>query len=213
MPDILDSLKAQLPPEFFSEAAKTYGESEAGIFKTIHCLAPTFLVGLLEKCGDSHAIDPIFNSLRDFDPGILQNLDKFLEDKHPAPGDPREIAAQLNNTIFGAKTPAITNAVAAFSEVKPATVTALLGFTTCLLMSLLSQKIRADTLRPTALVRYLLSERNRFVSLLPAGVGSLLGMTDQAGAGTRTKSGFGWLWLLLAFLVLVAVLVYSLTNH
>jgi OOP family OmpA-OmpF porin len=215
MSDILDSLKEHISPELLSEAAKIYGENETGVFKTISCLAPTILAGLLEKCGDSHAIDPVFNSLRNFDTNILQRLDQLVDGNNPAQNKPREIAAQLNSTIFGAKIPAITNAVAAFSGVKPSTATALLGFTSPMVMALLSQKINAEGLRSSALVRYLLGERSRIVSLLPAGVGSLLGMANIDGIGARDErpmAGLRWLWILLALIVLGGVVAYGFTN-
>jgi hypothetical protein len=113
--------------------------------------------------------------LRNFDTNILQRLDQLVDGNNPAQNKPREIAAQLNSTIFGAKIPAITNAVAAFSGVKPSTATALLGFTSPMVMALLSQKINAEGLRSSALVRYLLGERSRIVSLLPAGGWFLVG--------------------------------------
>ncbi len=215
MSDILDSLKEHISPELLSETAKIYGENETGVFKTISCLVPTILAGLLEKCGDSHAIDAVFNSLRNFDPKILQQLNQLVDGNSAAQNTPMEIGAQLNSTIFGAKIPAITNAVAAFSGVKPSTATALLGFTTPMVMALLSQKINTEGLRPSGLVRYLLGERNRIVSLLPAGVGSLLGMANIEGIGARDErpiAGLRWLWILLALIVLGGVLAYGLTN-
>ena len=214
MSNIFDSLKEHLNPDLIGEAAKIYGESEIGIYKTITSLVPTILAGLLEKCGDSHSIDNIFGSLRNFDPAILNNLGSLLGGGNLAHNDPKDVSGQLLGTIFGAKVPAIANAVASFSGVKQSTASSLLGLAGPLTMGLLSKKISADGLNPFSLVSYLLSQRNTLVSMLPAGVGSLLGMSN-AGYGNsfaeeKSTGGMGWLWPLLLLLALGIGIVYFL---
>jgi len=215
MSNILDSLKEHLSPELLSEASSIYGENESGIYKTIASLVPTILAGLLEKCGDSHAIDNIFNTLRNFNPAILDHLGSLLGGGNLAQNDPKDVSGQLLSTIFGAKVPAIINAVASFSGVKQSTVSSLLGLAGPLVMALLSKKISMEGLNASKLVGYLLSQRSSIVSLLPAGVGSLLGMAN-AGSGSagqeKASMGVGWVWPLLLLLILGAVIIYFLKN-
>ena len=216
MTNILDSVKEYISPELLGEAAKIYGESEIGISKTISSLAPTILLGLLEKSGDSHALDNIFSSLRNFDPAILNKLGSLLGGGNLAHNDPKDISGQLLGTIFGAKVPAITNAVASFSGVKQSSASSLLGLAGPLVMGLLSKKINTDGLNPSGFVSYLLSQRANIVSLLPAGVGSLLGAVN-IGSGNnsgeeKSIGGMGWFWPLLLLLGLGAAVVYYMKN-
>ncbi len=169
MSNILDSVRDYLSPELLGEAANIYGENEAGIAKAIGSLAPTILAGLLEKSGDSHAIDNIFSTLRNFNPAILDNLGSLLGGGNLAQNDPKDISGRLLSVIFGAKIPAITNAVASFSGIKQSSASSLLGLAGPLVMALLSKKISAEGLNASKLVGYLLSQRNTIISLLPAG--------------------------------------------
>ncbi|MFN0176798.1 MAG: DUF937 domain-containing protein [Saprospiraceae bacterium] len=211
MSNILDSVRDYLSPDLLSEAAKIYGENEVGIAKAISSLAPTILAGLLEKCGDSHAIDDVFSTLRDFNPGILANLDSLLD----GDSDLKEKSGQLLGVIFGAKMPAITNAVASFSGVKQSSASSLLGFAGPLVMALFSKKISEEGLTASKFVGYLLSQRNIIVSLLPAGVGALLGMAN-AGHGNsiqgKTGIALAWTWPLLLLIGLGLAIIYFLKN-
>lgn len=215
MSNILDSVKDFLSPELLSEAAKVYGENETGITKAIGSIAPTILAGLLEKSGDSHALDKIFSALKNFDPAILGNLNSLIGGGNLAQNDPKDISGQLLSTLFGAKVPAITNAVAAFSGVKATTASSLLGLAGPMVMGLLSKKINSEGLTPSTLVSYLLSQRANFVSLLPSGVGSLLGMANLNSAGatdSNNNTGYGWLWPLLMLIGLGLAVAYYMKN-
>jgi len=215
MSNILDSVRDYLSPELLGEAAKIYGENEAGIGKAIGSLAPTILAGLLEKSGDSHAIDNIFSTLRNFNPAILDNLGSLLGGGNLAQNDPKDISGQLLSVIFGAKVPAITNAVASFSGIKQSSASSLLGLAGPLVMALLSKKISAEGLNASKLVGYLLSQRNTIVSLLPAGVGSLLGMANAGHGNTnqgKASIGLGWVWPLLLLLGLGVAIIYFLNT-
>lgn len=216
MTNILDAVKEQLSPELLSEAAKIYGENETGISKAIGSLAPAILAGILQKSGDSHSIDSVFNAVRDFDPAILGNPGSLLEPGNLAKHDPRDLSGQLIGIIFGAKVPAITNAVASFSGVKQSSASALLVLTGPLVMGLLSKKINADRLRPTGLVSYLLSQKSNFMSVLPSGIASLLGMVNS-GIGNqpgteKSMGGIGWFWPLLLLLGIGSAIVFFMKN-
>lgn len=207
---MLDAVKAHLNPEFIGTAANLYAETELGISKTIHSLLPTIFVGLLEKSGDSHAIDGLFNALRGFGSTAKAPLDPLLlTEKHSN----NSVVSVFLDTLFGAKAPAISNAVAAFAGVKPSTVIALMPIAGMFAMHLLQQKIIAEKLNPSGMVRYLLTQKNILMSLLPAGVAALLGVSNAAGQfyGTESRSSLPqWLWIVLGILGLATVILLGL---
>lgn len=208
MPQILEEVKQALTPELLSEAAIQCSETEVGIAKTIGSLTPTILLGLLEKCGDSHLIDGLFESLRNFDAAQTRKALNYQ--------DPNNIPGQFLSVLFGAKGPAITNAVAAFSGVKQSTVLGLLNFSASLVMEIVSNKIKAEQLNASSLVRYLLSERSNLMSVVPAGVGSLLGLSNignsEFSGGESSGLGKGWIWALVLIIAIGLGLVYFLKN-
>lgn len=214
MSNVLDAFKAYISPELLSEAAILYGENEAGIAKALGSIAPAILGGLLEKSGDSHSIDQIFNTVSNFDPAILERLGSLLGAESISKDDPRRISDTLLQTIFGAKIPAITNAVAAFSGVKTTTVTALLALAGPMVLGFLSQKIKTDGLNASGLVRYLLSQKANFSSVLPASVSAMLGLTRGGDGGVQSQplASIKWLWPFLLVLVIGAILALYLRS-
>lgn len=208
MSNVLDALKEYISPELLSETAILYGENEAGIAKALGAIAPAILGGLLEKSGDSHSIDQIFNTVSNFNPAVLERLGSLLVAESVSQGDPRHISDALLQTIFGAKIPAITNSVAAFSGVKTSTVTALLALAGPMVLGFLSNKIKTDGLNASGLVRYLLSQKPNFVSVLPASVSAMLGLYRGESGGVQDQANFKWLWPVLLLLVVGAVVIF-----
>jgi len=213
---LLDSIKEYVTPELIGQAASLLGENEGGISKAIGGLAPTILAGLLNKAGDSNAMGSIFNALSNFDAGILGNLGSLLGGGNLAHNDPKDAAGQLFGSIFGAKVPAITNAVAAFSGTKSSSVSSLLGMVGPLVMGLLSKKISGEGLNVSGLANLLLGQKNNILSALPTGLGSILGLADIGATSrndnTAASNGNRWLWPLLLLLALGAGLMYYLRN-
>lgn len=218
MANLLDSLSAYITPQLIGSAAQMLGENENGISKALGGLAPTLLAGLLEKSSDTAAMSTIYNTISNFDAGVLDKLGNLLGSGNLAHNDPKDISGQLLGSIFGAKVPAITNAVAAFSGVKQSSASALLGLAGPLLMGFLSKKINTDGLNLSGFINLLTAEKNNILNLLPGTVGSLLGLTGtrQSLSATNTReepaTGNKWLLPLLLLLGIGAGIVYFMKN-
>ena len=218
MANVLDSLKAYITPELIGSAAQMLGENENGISKAIGGLAPTILAGLLEKSSDTNAMSNLFSSISNFDSGVLDNLGGLIGGGNLAHNDPKDTAGQLLGSIFGSKVPAITNAIAAFSGVKQSSASSLLGLAGPLVMGLLSKKISSGGLNLSGLVSLLAGEKSNILNMLPAGIGSVLGLSNigtgavNTGAASESTSGNRWLMPLLLLLGLGAAIVYYMKN-
>jgi OmpA-OmpF porin, OOP family len=219
MANLLDTLSDYITPELIGTAATTLGEQENGISKALGALAPTLLAGLLEKSSDTSAMSGIFSTISKFDSGILQQLGGLIGGGNLAHNDPKDISGQLMGSLFGAKVPAITSAVAAFSGVKQSSASSLLGLAGPLVMGLLSKKISSEGLNLSGLVSLLQSEKSNIMNLIPAGIGSVLGFSGGASrpavaadnSGTSSV-GQNWLLPLLLLLGLGAAIVYYMKN-
>lgn len=211
MANLLDSIKEYITPELIGQAAQLFGENEGGISKAIGGLAPVILSGLLNKTGDSNAMGSIFNTLSNFDSGVLGNPGSLLDGGNLAHNDPKDAAGHFLGSVFGAKVPAITNAVASFSGAKSSTVSSLLGLVGPLVMGLLSKKINSDGLNVSGFSNLLTSQKSSILGALPTGLGSILGLADMGNPveeSTATASGARWLWPLLLLLGLGGGIIY-----
>ncbi len=209
MSNLLDSIKSYITPDLIGQAAQLLGESEGGVSKAIGSLAPTLLAGLLHKSSDANVMGTIFSGLSKFDPSVLDNLSGLIGGGNLAHNDPKDASGHLLGTIFGAKVPAITNAISSFAGVKASSTSSLLGMVGPLVMGLLSKKISTDGLNVSGLANFLLSQKNAIMSALPAGLSSILGLADLSGTvdGTTVTppaSASGMRWFLPLVLLLVA---------
>ena len=171
------------------------------------------LAGLLDKTGDPNTADGIFQMLGDFDSGALNRLDKLIGGGNLAHNDPKDDAGHLIGALFGAKAPAVTNAVAAFSGTKPSTVSTLLGMTGPLVMGILSDRIRNEGLSASGLANVLQDEKNSILGALPTGLSAVLGLAvGQDAAAEPSATGNSWLWPLVLLLGLGGGIIYYLKN-
>lgn len=213
MANLLDSIKEHLTPALIGQAATRFGENEGGISKALGGLAPTLLAGILNKTSDADAMDSIFNSLKNFDAAALDNLASLLEGGNLARNDPKDAAGHLLGALFGAKVPAITNAMAAFSGTKPSTVSSLLGIVGPLVMGVLSKKISAGNVSVSGFTNLIISEKNSILGVLPTGLGSIIGLADLGeDSATESATGSRWLWPLLLLLGLGGGIIFYLRS-
>lgn len=205
MSNLLDSVKSHITPDLIRQAAARLGESESGIAKAIGGLAPTLLAGMLNKTGEAVTMDSVFNALSKFDPAVLDHADSLLGGGNLAHHDPKDASGQILGSIFGAKVPAITNALAAFSGTRASSVSTLLGVVGPLVMGALHQKISADDLNVSGFAHLLQNQQNSILGALPTGLGSIIGLAQpesSAPDAIPVAEGNQWLWPLLLLFAL-----------
>lgn len=213
MANLLDNVKEYITPELLGQAANLLGEHENGISKAIGGFVPTILAGLLEKTDNSDAMNGIFNSLSNFDSGILNNLGGLLGGGNLAHNDPKDLAGHLMGTLFGSKVPAITSAISSFAGIKSGSASSLLGLVGPMVMGMLSKRIGTEGLNVSGLANLLLGQKSNILNALPAGLGSVLGLaTGNVELPKASGNGMRWLWPLLLLLGLGAVIIYSLRT-
>lgn len=216
MANLLDSVRHYLSADLIHQAAALWGENENGISKAAGSLAPTLLTGILHKIGDQGTLHTVFQAIRGFDPGVLDQLPGLLGSGNLAHHDPKDDAGHLLGTLFGDKVPALTNAVAAFSGTKASTVSSLWGLVGPLVMGLLSKRIGDEQLSVSGFANLFNSEKSSLLAALPAGVAALINPTDaQQGPLSESapaEGGVKWLWPLLLLLGLGGGIMYYLKN-
>jgi outer membrane protein OmpA-like peptidoglycan-associated protein len=221
MTNLLDAAKHYLTPELIGHAAGLLEETPEGVSKAANGLVPAILSGLLQKTGDASAMGTIFNLLSNFDTGVLDHLAGLVGGGNLAHDDPKDVSGHLLGTLFGAKVPAITNSVAAFSGVKSSSVSTLLGLAGPLVMGVLSKKIGSEGLSVSGLANLLAGEQKSILGALPGGLASLLGLVDPAAAAATpagssddpgTATGTQWLWPLLLLLGFGIGIMYYMKN-
>ena len=211
MANLPETIREQISPLLISRAAVQFRETEGGIAKATGALIPVVLGGLLNKTENRESFDRAFSLLRGFDAGVLENIPWLLEPGNLAQNDPKDAAGRLLGFLYGARVPAITNAVAAYSGTRTATVSALLGLVGPVAMAVLSQKIQTEGLNAGGLAHLLTGEKKQIAGLLPNGLGVITGVSSMDTAAREEEeatTGIGWFWPLLLLVVLGLGIMY-----
>jgi outer membrane protein OmpA-like peptidoglycan-associated protein len=213
MSNLLDTLKSYITPELVAKASATLGEEETGILKAIVGWGPSILAGFLSKTDDKDAMNGIFNSISDFNPAILDNLGSLLDGGNLAHNDPKDASGHLLGSILGAKIPAISNVVSAFSGIKSDSTSALLGLVGPLLMGILNKEIKTGDLNVTGFTNLLTGQKENILGALPGGLTGLLGIGKLTSSDSDVPTGgLNWFWPLLVLLVLGGGIMFYLKN-
>jgi len=215
MAQLLDSIKSHLKPSLIQQTAALLGEKETAVAQALSGMVPVILTGILHKSNDPQGNVFIYNVLSDsrnitftHDPASLINNGNLAHD------DPKDIAGDLMGKLFGHNVPAIINALAAFSGVKAASASSLLGMAGPIVMGVLSQKIRDEQLSPEGLAHALNACNGAIIGALPGGLSAVMRLPQGLGKVARfddpqPSSGSRWL-LPLVLLILLggAIILY-----
>lgn len=205
MVNLLDSVHKHLTPAFVAETAQWLGENDIHTAKALGAWSATILAGTLNYADHSKAINRIYNHLGHFPPDIMEKPNALLRDGNHSENDPKDVAGHLMEQLFGAKTPALINAIAAFSGASLKAVSETLGIAAPIVLSILGQRVQSGALTVSGLTNTLRNDQNRILTALPSGLGSILDVHDMpqtVDTGLSSDTGMQWVWALILMVAL-----------
>ncbi len=204
MANLLDSVHEHLTPAFIAETAQWLGEKDIHTAKALGAWSAAILAGTLNYADHSKAINRIYDHLGHFPPDIMEKPEALLRSGNLSQNDPKEVSGHLMGQLFGAKTTPLINAISAFSGARPEAVSELLGVSAPIVLSIMGKRVQAGALSVAGLSNLLRGDRDRILSALPSGLGTILGVHETSPA-TNTEpavaTGARWVWALLLMAV------------
>jgi outer membrane protein OmpA-like peptidoglycan-associated protein len=223
--NLLDAVKEHFSTDLVSKAASFMGESEGGVSKAIGGILPTLLSGLASKSTTSEGATAVASMASDaHNSGILGNLGSFF-----GGGDLLSKGADLVKGLFGSKLGGIMDVVSSVSGLKSGSTSSLMGMALPMVLGTLGKHSADNNLGASGISSLLSSGKSSWASMLPAGLGSLLGgatsnvtgglhsaastVTNYADdTASAAKGGVKWL-LPLLLLGALAFLAYWLLGQ
>ena len=215
---LLDSLMSLAGPQIMGALASRLGEPEGKVNDGLKTAAGAILASVAGKSTDSGFISQIFSMVTGAGAsGILGNLAGLASGG--ASGAVAELAKKFLGLALGGNQSAVTSAIASASGLKASSAEGLLGMAAPMVLGLLGQKASSGGLNASSFASMLGGEASSLKSLLPAGLGSLLGsMPSMPNVGSMASSavnripdmpkesgGMGWAMpLILGALALAA---------
>ncbi len=198
---LLDSLRSLVLAGAAGGLTVRLGEPEEAVRRGLDTAFGSILTGLVALLPDSGSMRQVFSLVTDRSVGA----------------EPR--GARLLAATFGGRIGAVEEFVARASGVPPDGASPLLETAADLVVALLARKASEGGLDATGLTALLASQKDRILTDAPAGIGSLLGMSEiprvaAAATSSRPPSAAApgkpaerrWLWPATAGLALIALL-------
>ena len=175
---ILPFLNDQFSSSVIDQLAGQLNETPANTRKTVNGALPTVLGGLVSKL-QNDGVDPILDVLKsnDFSQETIPIDVAQVTGNRNQTQQAAETGREFIGTIFGANTDRITEFIANYGDVQPASARSVMGLVGSVLMGMLGRQYREHGLSNTNLKSLLLGQVDSIKTALPAGlsaVGELL---------------------------------------
>jgi outer membrane protein OmpA-like peptidoglycan-associated protein len=187
--NIFDAVKGHFGSELIGKAASFLGESESGISKAIGGILPTVLSGLNSKAGTSEGANEVMNMASSaHSTGILGSIGSFF-----GGGDMLSKGAGLLTSLFGGKLGGIVDTISNFAGIKGDSINKLMSMAAPVALGSLGKHAAETGLGASGIASLLSSSSSSWSSMLPSGLGSLLGGAGAAvtGAVGAVSGGLG----------------------
>lgn len=176
---ILPFLNDQFSSSVIDQLAGQLNETPANTRKTVNGALPTVLGGLVSKL-QNDGVDPILNVLKsdDFSQETIPIDVAQVTGNRNQTQQAAETGREFIGTIFGANTDRITEFIANYGEVQPASARSVMGLVGSVLMGMLGRQYREHGLSNTNLKSLLLGQVDSIKAALPAGLSAVSDLLD-----------------------------------
>ena len=189
--NLVELAKGYLTPDIIQKAASFAGESESATQKAMSGIVPTLIAGLANQASTTSGAEKLSRMLDTgkYDGSALNNLGSLFSG-----GDTTRKAVTEGKDILGSllgnKTEGLVDQIARFAGIRTGSASSLLALAVPLIMNLLGRQRSTIGQSPSALASLLGEQKGFLSSLLPAGIGSLLGWTGYETARPRETAPY-----------------------
>ena len=187
--NLLDLINENITGDVVSKLAEFLGESSNNTSSALSSAIPCILAGLVNKGTDMQGASTILSLLSQgsHDGGILNNLATAFSGSEGS-NKLLTVGAKLLNSIFGYKTDDVANLIANSSGISKTSSNSLLGLLMPLIFGVLGKTVKAEGITsPAGLVSFLSKQSGSLKNLLPAGLGSILGIANLNDLGKKLQ--------------------------
>ena len=189
--NLVELAKGYLTPDIIQKAASFAGESESATQKAMNGIVPTLIAGLANQASTTSGAEKLSRMLDTgkYDGSALNNLGSLFsggETTRKAVTEGKDILGSL----LGNKTEGLVDQIARFAGIRTGSASSLLALAVPLIMNLLGRQRSTIGQSPSALASLLGEQKGFLSSLLPAGIGSLLGWTGYETARPRETAPY-----------------------
>ena len=220
--NILEMLKGEFSDEIVGMLGKVVNEDPSKTKTALGAAFPAILGGLVSKGSSTQGASEILEMITKggFGQDTLMGLGKAFAGGS-ATNDLLAVGTGLLKKIFGDKVSGIIDLIAGASGIGKSSASSLLGLVVPAVLGFLGREVKGGNLNVGGLMGLLSGQMESLKAMAPAGLGSVLGLSELSGipGGTKVVQGIEqpekrssvWKWA-LPLVLLAAVLAYMLKT-
>ena len=187
--NLLDTIKSQIGSELIEKAANFVGEEGSVTKKTLELIMPALLGGITQQAKEPNAAAALLSNFKEggHDGSIFDTVGNLLGGGSATQGF-MDSGEAIVNGLFGNKTSGIVDWIAAFTGIKTGSASGLMSMVAPLVMGAIGKQVVGGNLGISGLTSLLESQSGIIKKALPAGLSSVLGLTDLAKGGPSVFS-------------------------
>jgi outer membrane protein OmpA-like peptidoglycan-associated protein len=184
--NLVELAKGYLTPDIIQKAGSFVGESESATQKAMNGIVPTLIAAFANQASTTSGAEKLSRMLDagKYDGSALNNLSSLFSGGETTQKTITQ-GKDILSSLLGNKTEGLIDQIARFAGIRTGSASSLLALAVPLIMNLLGRQRSTIGQSPSALASLLGEQKGFLSSLLPAGIGSLLGWTGYETARPR----------------------------
>jgi OmpA-OmpF porin, OOP family len=189
--NLVELVKGYLTPDILQKAGSFVGESESATQKAMNGIVPTLIAAFANQASTTSGAEKLSRMLDagKYDGSALNNLGSLFSGGESIRKSITE-GKDILGSLLGNKTEGLVDQIARFAGIRTGSASSLLALAVPLIMNLLGRQRSTIGQSPSALASLLGEQKGFLSSLLPAGIGSLLGWTGYETARPRETTAY-----------------------
>lgn len=189
--NLVELAKGYLTPDIIQKAGSFVGESESATQKAMNGIVPTLIAAFANQASTTSGAEKLSRMLDagKYDGSALNNLSSLFSGGETTQKTITQ-GKDILSSLLGNKTEGLIDQIARFAGIRTGSASSLLALAVPLIMNLLGRQRSTIGQSPSALASLLGEQKGFLSSLLPAGIGSLLGWTGYETGRPRETTAY-----------------------
>lgn len=177
--NLLEIVKKQISGDILQKAAAFLGEDTSALQKALNAILPSVLGGVVNQSTSISSATTLMNTLvtDGHDGSIFNSLSNLLNGGSATQGLMAAGDGIVKN-LFGNKTSGIVDWIASYAGIKTGSASGLMSMIAPVVMGAIGKQISGEHASPTGLMSLLSDQTNLIKNTLPAGLSSVLGLSN-----------------------------------
>jgi OmpA-OmpF porin, OOP family len=177
--NLLNTIKSQIGDNIIQKAANFIGESDIATKKALEIALPSILGGVTNQSSESNSVNSLLTKFKDgeHDGSIFNTIENLLGGGSATQGL-LDAGESIVNGLYGNKTSSIVDWIAAFTGIKTGSASSLMNMAAPLVMGAIGKQVLNEKMDGFGLSNLLNSQKSLIENALPAGLASVLGLSN-----------------------------------